>query len=197
MAESWTKISLNQKDPENLNVDQKGEQGKLVKTVKGMSCLGLDISFVSVDSFSAKDSGVIDLTVIHDGQDFEVMSVEEDDLNDSFSFTKALLNQRDLARSVEKCKEKLNRSYNGRYFSFEVNIRTSTPVESLELGPEESDSGGKKKNFLFFVESKSKPSANHHEDSPEAVNRHKIKAALAKGGKKVGDGEIFGFAAIL
>ena len=149
MAESWTKISLNQKDPENLNVDQKGEQGKLVKTVKGMSCLGLDISFVSVESFSAKDSGVTDLTVaatrrlsdlvIHDGQDFEVMSVEEDDLVDKFSFNKALLDQHDLARSVEKCKEKLNRSYNGSYFSFDVNIRTSTPVESLELGPEESD----------------------------------------------------------
>ena len=62
--------------------------------------------------------------VIHDGQDFEVMSVEEDDLVDNFSFNKALLDQRDLARSVEKCKEKLNRSYNGSYFSFDVNIRT-------------------------------------------------------------------------
>ena len=90
VAESWTKTSLNQKDPENLNVDQKDEQGKLVKTVKGMSCLGLEISFVSVESFSAKDSGVSDLTVaatrrlsdlvIHDGQDFEVMSVEEENL---------------------------------------------------------------------------------------------------------------------
>ena len=55
-----------------------------------MSCLGLEISFVSVESFSAKDSGVSDLTVaatrrlsdlvIHDGQDFEVMSVEEENL---------------------------------------------------------------------------------------------------------------------
>ena len=43
---------------------------------------------------------------------------------DKFSFNKALLDQRDLARSVEKCKEKLNRSYNGSYFSFDVNIRT-------------------------------------------------------------------------
>ena len=90
VAESWTKTSLNPKDPENLNVDQKDEQGKLVKTVKGMSCLGLEISFVSVESFSAKDSGVSDLTVaatrrlsdlvIHDGQDFEVMSLEEENL---------------------------------------------------------------------------------------------------------------------
>ena len=61
------------------------------------------------------------------------MSVEENDLVDKFSFNKALLDQRDLARSVEKCKEKLDRSYNGSYFSFDVNIRTSTPVESLEL----------------------------------------------------------------
>ena len=125
------------------------------------------------------------------------MSVEENDLVDKFSFNKALLDQRDLARSVEKCKEKLNRSYNGSYFSFDVNIRTSTPVESLELGPQESESGGKKKKFLFFVETKSKPSANHREDSPAAVKRQKIKAALAKGGKKVGDGVIFGFAAFL
>ena len=90
VAESCTKTSLSQKVPENQNVDQKDEQGKLVKTVKGMSCLGLEISFVSVESFSAKDSGVSDLTVaatrrlsdlvIHDGQDFEVMSVEEENL---------------------------------------------------------------------------------------------------------------------
>ena len=66
----------------------------------------------------------LSVLVIHDGQDFEVMSVEEDDLVDKFSFSKALLDQRDLARSVEKCKEKLSRSYNGSYFSFDVNIRT-------------------------------------------------------------------------
>ena len=81
---------------------------------------------------------------------------------------------------------------------FRCQHQNLTPVESLELGPDESESGVKKRrNSWFFGESKSKPSANRREDSPAAVKRNKIKAALAKGGKKVGDGVIFGFAAFL
>ena len=76
--------------------------------------------------------------------------MEENDLVDKFSFNKALLDQRDLARSVEKCKEKLNRSYNGSYFSFDVNIRTSTPVETLNLHLRKVTVVGKRRNSCFL-----------------------------------------------
>ena len=164
---SWTKASVHEIETESNGnpklVGQSKEQtGRLFKKRGGFpleNCLGQGSSIASVyscteevntwESSCAKDSGVSDLTVaatrrlsalvIHTGKDFEIMSVEEQDLDDKSSTHSR--DQLDLARSVEKCKEMFE--LNGSYFSFDGNIRTSTPVEGSRLGLDERESESK------------------------------------------------------
>ena len=203
---SWTKVNVHRIETEsNENpklVGQSKEQtGRLFKKRGGFpleNCLGQGSSIASVyscteevntwESSCAKDSGVSDLTVaatrrlsalvIHTGKDFEIMSVEEQDLDDKSSTHSR--DQLDLARSVEKCKEvfELDRSY----FSFEGNIRTSTPVEGSRLGLDERESESK-------TEKRSKA-----ESSQGGLG---IKTVFAMGRKKIGDGIIQGLASLM
>ena len=192
---SGTKASVNQKEL------------KIPKAVPYENCLGQASSIVSVyscagevntcESSCAKDSGISDLTVattrrlsalvIHTGKDFEIMSVEEQDLDDDKSSTHSReLNQLNLARSVEKCKEMFE--LDGSYFSFDGHIRTSTPVEGSRLALEERESEIPRKEKCCVEPKRSKAISSQ---------RPKIRAVLARGRKKVGDGIIYGFASLL
>ena len=203
---SWTKASVHEIETEsNENqklVGQSKEQtGRLFKKRGGFpleNCLGQGSSIASVyscteevntwESSCAKDSGVSDLTVaatrrlsalvIHTGKDFEIMSVEEQDLDDKSSTHSR--DQLDLARSVEKCKEVFE--LDGSYFSFDGHIRTSTPVEGSRLGLDERESESK-------TEKRSKA-----ESSQGGL---RIKTVFAKGRKKIGDGLIQGLASLM
>ena len=203
---SWTKVNVHRIETEsNENpklVGQSKEQtGRLFKKRGGFpleNCLGQGSSIASVyscteevntwESSCAKDSGVSDLTVaatrrlsalvIHTGKDFEIMSVEEQDLDDKSSTHSR--DQLDLARSVEKCKEVFE--LDGSYFSFDGNIRTSTPVEGSRLGLDERESESK-------TEKRSKA-----ESSQGGL---RIKTVFAMGRKKIGDGIIHGLASLM
>lgn len=205
---SWTKASVHEIETEsNENpklVGQSKEQtGRLLKRRGGggwplENCLGQGSSIASVyscteevntwESSCAKDSGVSDLTVaatrrlsalvIHTGKDFEIMSVEEQDLDDKSSTHSR--DQLDLARSVEKCKEMFE--LDGSYFSFDGHIRTSTPVEGSRLGLDERESESK-------TEKRSKA-----ESSQGGL---RIKTVFAMGRKKIGDGIIHGLASLM
>ena len=141
----------------------------------------------------AKDSGVSDLTVaatrrlsdlvIQTGKDFEIMPVEEQDL-DGKSLTHS--NDRvDLARSVLKCKEMAE--LDGSYFSFDDQVRTSTPVEGSRLGLDERESETRKEKSWYCVPKRSKAKSS----------QGGLKTVLAKGRKKVGDGIIYALASLL
>ena len=111
----------------------------------------------SVEEVNTKDSGVSDLTVaatrrlsdlvIHTDEDFEIMSIEE----------------QDLLRP----------------------IRTSTPVEGPRLGLGERESG------------QTRAKKSKRSQAPKRTQGPKIRAVLAKGRKKVGDGIIHGIASLM
>ena len=148
------------------------------------------------ESSCAKDSGVSDLTVaatrrlsalvIHTSKDFEIMSVEEQDLDDRSSMHSRELDQLDLARSVEKCKEMFE--LDGSYFSFDGHMRTSTPVEGSRLGLEERESEPRTEKSCV------KPKRSKAKSSQGGL---RMRAVLARGRKKVGDGIVHGFASLM
>ena len=214
---SQTKDSVNHVDTFSnvytYNLKQIGEHNeqtvRLLNNGGGMpteNCLGQASSIVSVyscaeevnacESSCAKDSGVSDLTVaatrrlsalvIHTGKDFEIMSVEEQDLDDRSSTHSRELDQLDLARSVEKCKEMFE--LDGSYFSFDGHMRTSTPVEGSRLELEERESEPRKEKSCF------QPKKSKANSSQGGL---RIRAVLARGRKKVGDGIIHGFASLM
>ena len=152
------KESMNQVELQNPKQIGENKEQRLPLYV---NCLVRPSSIVSVnlsvEEVNTKDSGVSDLTVaatrrlsdlvIHTDEDFEIMSIEE----------------QDLLRP----------------------IRTSTPVEGPRLGLGERESG------------QTRPKKSKRSQAPKRTQGPKIRAVLAKGRKKVGDGIIHGIASLM
>ena len=205
--------SMNVKTEINSNISNLKQIDEPKKQRRNEDCLGQASSIASVyscaeegnacESSSAKDSGISDLTVaairrlsalvIHNDKDFEIMSVQEQDLNDRSSNHSRKLGQLELAKSVEKCREMFE--LDGSYFSFDGHMRTSTPVESLQFGLEERESDPRSEKYLVFPK-RSKNKSNKG-DARASSTGTKIKEVLTRGSKKVGDGLVHGFVSFM
>ena len=149
------KKSVNQIDPKQIGENKEQRLPLYVNCLVRTNCIVSVNS--SVEEVNTKDSGVSDLTVaatrrlsdlvIHTDEDFEIMSIEE----------------QDLLRP----------------------IRTSTPVEGPRLGLGERESG------------QTRAKKSKRSQAPKRTQGPKIRAVLAKGRKKVGDGIIHGIASLM